>query len=226
MPLAKDLRIEVHTLAWTTVLPSIVQAHTDTCKHLGIKVNYTIQNIPHGRWMNTILIKTTADVVVFLDIDCVPTTKDIVNKATQYAFHNNSFMGIAQVSNHIAPYSHIYAAPAFFAISKKGWDLMGGPTFEEAPQCDVAENVSYAAEIMKIKYKTLYPTHYFKEPEGGAWHLHTYGEYGIGTYFEGGVFHLYQGRLTDNSHLFVNACQTIVDGTFSLKSFRPSRYEI
>jgi len=219
-------RIEIHTLAWTTVDPKIIKAHTDTCKFLGLNVNYTIQDIRHGEWMDGVMRSTKADVVLFLDIDCVPTNKLIVDKAIAWAHVNKSFVGIAQVSNHIPPYSHIFAAPAFFAISKEGLELMNRPTFLETEQCDVAENVSYAAEMMKIPYKTIYPTHYFKPPAEGIWKLHTYGEYGIGTHFEGGIFHLYQGRTPDNTLIFESACKAIQNNSFTLEAFRPCKYEL
>jgi len=100
---------------------------------------------------------------------------------------------------------------------------MGRPSFCENETCDVAENVSYAAEIYKVKYKTLYPTHYFKTPEEGAWDLHTYGKYGIGTHFEGGVFHLYQGRMPNNATLFHNICKGIRNNTFDYNNMLPCR---
>lgn len=220
------MRVEIHSLAWMTTSPQIIKAHSDVCKHFGLTVNYTVQNIRHGEWMDAVMDKTDADIVLFLDIDCVPTNKEIVDKAIAWVMQHGTFIGIAQASNHIPPYSHIFAAPAFFAITKKIWDKMSRPTFLETEQSDVAENVSYAAEMMKVDYKTLYPTHYFKPPKGEKWKLHTYGEYGIGTHFEGGIFHLYQGRFPDNADFFVKACDSIIDGTFSLDQFRPCRNEL
>ena len=214
---------QIHCLYWPNVDKKIVNAHKETCEHLGLTVNYTEQEIPHGLWMDNIMMSSMAEVKLFLDIDCVPTNKEIVDKAISYALNNKSMVGTAQVSNHIAPYSHIYAAPCFLAISRDIWDDMGRPSFSENETCDVAENVSYAAEIYKVKYKTLYPTHYFKEPEGGAWPLHTYGKYGIGTHFEGGVFHLFQGRTPDNAMLFYNVCKGIRSGEFKHTNMTPSR---
>ena len=217
------MKIELHTLYWDNVDPKIVKSHTDTCKHLGLDVNYTMQNIPHGAWMDGIMLSSDADMKLFLDIDCVPTNKEIVDKSIHWAMENKSMVGIAQASNHIPPYSHIFAAPAFLAISAEGWKNMGQPSFSENEQCDVAENVSYAAEINKIKYKTLFPTHYFKEPEGGAWDLHTYGKYGIGTHFEGGVFHLYQARMSGHPETFYNVCKGIRSQMFDHRNMTPSR---
>ena len=214
---------QIHCLHWPSVDRRIVESHKAVCEHLGIKVNYTEQEIPHGIWMDNIMMSSMAEVKLFLDIDCVPMNKEIVDKAIAYALHNKSMVGIAQVSNHIAPYSHIYAAPAFFAIHRDIWDDMGRPSFAENENCDVGENVSYAAEIYKVKYKTLFPTHYFKDPDEGPWNLHTYGQYGIGTHFEGGVFHLYQGRMPQNAELFYNVCKGIRTGVFKPENMKPCR---
>ena len=188
------MRVEIHSLAWMTTSPKIIKAHSDVCKHFGLTVNYTVQNIRHGEWMDAVMDKTDADIVLFLDIDCVPTNKDIVDKAIAWVMQHGTFIGIAQASNHIPPYSHIFAAPAFFAITKKIWDKMSRPTFLETEQSDVAENVSYAAEEKGKPYRALYPVK-CREP---LWRLGNYGMYGIGTEFIGGIYHLYQSRMAQN----------------------------
>lgn len=217
------MKLEVHTLAWPNSDPGLVQAHSDTCKALGVGPIYTLQQLPHGQWMDSVLANSTAEVVGFLDIDCVPTNDTIVPAAARWALEYQSFVGIAQASNHIPPKSHIFAAPAFFFIYREIWDRLNRPTFAETPHGDVAENVCYAAEIAGLRYKTLYPTHYTRVPAEGIWHLHTYGVYGIGTVFEGGVYHLYQGRYKDNIDLFVNTCREIRGQYFSTEGLKRCR---
>ena len=207
------MNVEIHTLAWPNTDGKLVQAHTDVCKHLGLNVTYTIQRLPHGLWMNEIMSQSKADVVGFLDIDCIPLNKAVVDDAVAYCEKTKSFVGIAQASNHIPPKSHIFAAPAFFFMWKNTWAALQNPTFSEVPDlADVAENVSYAAEMAGLRYKTLFPTHYTKDADEGPWHLHTYGVYGIGTHFEGGVFHLYQARMNNNVDLFVETAKNVIDG--------------
>lgn len=208
-------RLEIHTLAWPNCDPRLVQAHTETCAAMNVPVRYTFEQLPHGQWMDSVLANSTADVVGFLDIDCVPTNAAIVPSAVRYVSDSRSLIGIAQASNHIPPKSHIFAAPAFFFIWRETWDGLNRPTFSETQYGDVAENVCYAAEVAGLRYRTLFPTHYTRTPDEGAWHLHTYGVFGIGTVFEGGVYHLYQGRFTRNVDLFVEVCRSIIDGRFS-----------
>lgn len=218
------MNVEIHTLAWPNTDAKLVQAHTDVCKHLGLDVAYTLQRFPHGLWMNETILQSKADIIGFLDIDCIPTNKRIVEQSIDYCAQNKTFVGIAQASNHILPKSHIFAAPAFFFLWKDTWKDLLQPTFSEVPNiADVAENVSYAAEMAGLRYKTLFPTHYTKTPDEGPWHLHTYGVYGIGTHFEGGVYHLYQARMNNNVDLFVDTAKQIMDGTFNTDSMKACR---
>ena len=217
------MNLELHTLAWPNTDPRIVQAHTDTCKALNVDVTYTLDRVPHGQWMDSVMANSTADIVGFLDIDCVPTNDTVVPAAVRYVNETQSFVGIAQASNHIPPKSHIFAAPAFFFMWRETWDRLNRPTFAETPHGDVAENVCYAAEIAGLRYKTLFPTHYTRAPQEGIWHLHTYGVYGIGTVFEEGVYHLYQGRYAQNVDLFENTCKEIRGGYFSTEGLKRCR---
>lgn len=217
------LTVSVNTLFWPNTDAGIVKAHSDVMKHLGIDVGYTIQEYPHGLWMNAVMEQTDADIVCFLDIDCVPTNINVFNDAVEWVAKHESFLGIAQVSNHIKPCSHIFAAPAFLMVHRKAWEFLQRPSFSEMPWADVAENFSYAAEMAGLKFKTLMPTHYYSRPENERWFLHSYGEYGIGTHFEGGVFHLYQGRKAQNQKLFKKVCRDIIKGTFSTDKMKSSR---
>lgn len=215
--------VEIHTLAWPNCDPRLVAAHTDTCSAMSVAVNYTVEQRPHGEWMDSVLANSTADIVGFLDIDCVPTNDAIVPASVRHVNETQSFIGIAQASNHIPPKSHIFAAPAFFFIWRETWESLHRPTFSETQYGDVAENVCYAAEVGGVRYRTLFPTHYTRTPDEGTWHLHTYGVFGIGTVFEGGVYHLYQGRFSRNVDLFVQVCRSIVEGRFSTEGLLPCR---
>jgi len=216
------MRTEIYCLAWDNTNPVMLQSHFGVTHHLGLEVVYCMENTPHGHWMNTILQGSTADVVGFLDADCVPTNKDVVKQAIDYAYTNKSFQGIAQASNHLQYKGHIFAAPAFFFIHRETWNELGRPTFSETQQADVAQNVSFCAEGLGKRYSCLYPTHWDREPLEGAWRLGNYGLYGIGTHFRGGVYHLYQGRYQQNVELFAQRCNEIVAGTFSTLDMRSS----
>ena len=196
----------IHVLAWDNVDQRIIDAQKSVLDHF--KLEYTLhrENVDHGQWMNSVMESSTDEVVGFLDVDCVPLNSQIVPAARTYCEKNKSFIGIAQTSNHIPPAAHIYAAPAFFFINRQAWLNLGKPTFAVTPSSDVAENVSYAAEERGLPYRALYPVK-CAEP---LWRLGNYGMYGIGTEFIGGIYHLYQSRMSENMKMFERVCEEVV----------------
>lgn len=210
------MKISIHSLHWDNGV-ELYQQNKKVTDHFGLNVNYyNLNGFPHGRWMNEVLDSVNSDVIGFFDNDCVPTNREIVDRCALYALEHDSFISIAQASNHIPPCSHVFAAPAFFFITKSCYERLGKPSFSENPRADVAQEVSYVAEEKGIKYRVLYPTHYERPSTDGIWRLGNYGNYAIGTHFNGGVYHLYQGRYRQNIELFETRCSQIVDGTFSL----------
>lgn len=214
----------IHTLVYDNIPPVLCAAHKAVCQHFNLDVAYTHKNIKHGIWLDDTMKHSDADVVGFFDIDCVPTNKQIVEAAIDYARQHQSFIGIAQSSNHLAApaNSHIFAAPAFFFIHRTAWYEMDCPTFDETHDSDTAQNVSRRADHKGKKYRCLYPTHWDKLSHEGIWQLGNYGVYGIGTHFYGGVYHLYQSRFNANTALFAQRCAEIQNGTFTVTDMNPA----
>ena len=217
------MKLQINSLHWDNYNPDMLQAHKDVMEHLDIKVNYHQQKLNHGIWMDHVMKTSKADVVGFIEPDCIPITKQIVLDAAKYAYDNKSFVGIAQVANHLGTKSHIYAAPAFYFIHKECWDKMGQPTFRETLRADVAEEVTYRAEELGIRYRTYYPDFFEREPEEGLWPLGSYGYYGVGTVFHNSIYHLYQGRMGNNAELYVQRCKDVINGNFSTVGFYSSK---
>lgn len=188
-------------------------SHRAVFDRFELPINYYEENTPHGLWMDHIMCSTQSDIVVFFDSDCVPIDKQKVMDCISYVKRSNSFLGIAQASNHIPPKSHIYAAPAFFVITKDCWEKLS-TSFSETRRSDVAEELTYQAEAKGVRYRCLYPSTFEREPVEGIWPLGNYGYYGVGTTFENTVYHLYQGRMGNNIQLFVDRCNEIVNDVF------------
>ena len=49
------MKVEIHTLAWPNTDVRMLQSHSDVCLHLGIPVAYTLEKVPHGQWMDSIM---------------------------------------------------------------------------------------------------------------------------------------------------------------------------
>lgn len=207
------MRIEFNTLYWNNTPEKIIESHKKVTDHFGIPVNYYPENTNHGLWMDRICRQSTSDIIGFFDSDCVPLSYDKIMECVAYVKRSKSFLGVAQVSNHIPPKSHIYAAPAFYLIHKQCWEQLQ-TSFTETRRSDVGEELTYNAEAKGIRYRCLYPDTFESEPTEGLWPLGNYGYYGIGTTFAGTVYHLYQARMGQNIDLFEKRCEEIVNETF------------
>lgn len=199
----------------------IVDSHKKVMRHFGIEVMYHAKNQSHFDWMDEITHISKADIIGFIDIDCVPINPLVVDMFIKYAATNNSFIGPAQVSNHIAPATHIFAAPSFLFISTDCYERLGRPSFSYNYRSDAAEEISHVAESMCMNFKTIYPTKFEEISQAGIWRLGSYGCYGIGTVYDDLIYHLYESRicLPHNITRFQNRCDQIIDSSFSSEDF-------
>jgi len=205
-----------HTLAWPDVDTRMLNAHESVIRHFGLSVAYYRVHMPHGEWMDKVCkdeFETGAEVVCFLEIDCVPTCETIVARAYRWARENRGILGIAQSANHLDP-RHIYAGPAFYMVHREAWKKVG-KTFSEQPDCDVAQVITKSAERLGVPVRCLYPTHYLYPADEGRWALGNYGYFGRGTHYSGGVFHMFQGRTNNAIGSFVDICDKIVSNQYS-----------
>lgn len=214
--------VELHSFHWTNFNREVLAAHKRVMQHFNLNVQYTEANVPHGEWLDWVMGRAQCKIVGIIEPDLIPLSRQIVLNSINLAYQMNSFVGCAQVSNHIPPAAHIFASPAFFFISTDCYQRMGKPSFLEMGRADVAEEVSYRAEEMGIHYRTLFPTHFEREPLEGIWRLSSYGYYGIGTVFGNQVYHLFQSRYDTNADLFIQRCDDVVNNRFSMEGFRPS----
>jgi len=213
--------VEIHSLYWNNVNLRTVNAHKAVMQHYELPVVYHAINMDHGEWMNQVMQLSNAEVVVFLEPDCIPINKIKFLDAVNYAIKNDTFCGIAQASNHIEPKNHIYAAPGFFTITQSAYIRLNKPTFMCTNRADAGEEVSWRAEELNENYRVILPTHYERSPrEGGAWNLGPLGYFGIGTVFTDTVYHLYQGSYNDNVELFEQRCKEVIAGTFNTSTFK------
>lgn len=216
------MKIEFNSLHWDNVDQRMLSSHKSVMDHFGIPVNYYGLNKHHGQWMNEVLGNSVSDVVVIIEPDCIPLDKDKMLEYVRYATKNNTFVGIAQVSNHIPPKSHIYAAPAFYVMPTSVYTQLGQPSLLETRRSDVGEELCYHAESLGLRYRALMPTCFEKPSSEGIWNLGCVAHYGIGTVFDNTIYHLYQSRLAQNVDLFVERCQQVIDGSFNTNGFIPS----
>lgn len=215
--------VEFHSLHWDNFNTDMLRAHQKVMQHFNIDVHYHAENSKHGKWLNSIFANATKPIIAIIEPDLIPLNSAIVTTAIEYVRQYGNFLGPAQASNHIYPGTHIFASPAFFFMSSDCYNRMGRPSFEgKKHRYDICENISYRAEKLGIRYRTLLPTHFEKMPREGAWPLASLGIFGIGTVFDNSLYHLFQSRLAENIELFIRRCDEVIDGRFSINGFYSS----
>lgn len=174
--------------------------------------------------LNYINSLTDWDSITFFDIDCVPTSKDCIERALQHISDDNTLYGNAQASN-VFDYEPVktppFVAPSFMSFTKKFWDSLTYKSFVEGmypnPEgavvnADVAEIFSRECEKQGKRLIYSYPTNCI----GGAlWKYdgsfggQAFG-YGIGTEFESGTYHNYQIRIGERQQTFIDYCKKLI----------------
>lgn len=205
------MNIEFHCLSWTNNNPKLQENHKKVFSHFNIPMNYTVENIHHGKWMNEILNTRNPDVFVFFDIDCVLMNMDVINESIELC-QKNYLIGNAQVTNCIKAKHDLFCAPSFFVISKKMYEYLGKPNPENNRRSDVGQEITRSAVDMERRIKMYFPTSFQEIPVGGIWRLSSYGYYGIGTIYDEKIYHLYQARFQKNLDLFEETCNHIIAG--------------
>jgi hypothetical protein len=144
------------------------------------------------------------DVALLTDIDCFPLNREIVARAFAAA-RDGAIFGCAQSTNHIDP-DRLFVAPMFMAISRKTWEALGRPSFKPDAQNDVAKRLNDIARARGVAIEMLYPW--------GAivpkWRLGDVGLYGLGTFYRGGVFHLFESRWTPFAFLLFDVAEMVL----------------
>ncbi len=202
--------VSISSLYWHNTA-ALYPYHKKVMDYLDIPVNYYhLDSMDHGQFITDILATHQHDVIGFLDIDCIPKNRAIVEKAIEWVIKHDSFIGLAQVSNHIKPATHVFAAPSFFFITRSCYEALGKPSCLANGRSDVIEELSHIADEKGISYKCLYPLYYEKNPSEGRWRLSNYGYFGIGCHYAGGIYNLYQSRLELNTALFKTQCDKVL----------------
>lgn len=211
--------------------PKIVQLQQEVVK------KYNKSNIPHypvlseappGYTMDKLVTMLEAkehNVIMFLDIDCVP----LNDNALDYFFdkaYNGWVIGDAQRSNHIQNDQHVFAAPHNVTFSVETYRKLGSPSFMSNYRGDVAEELTFKARESNIPIEIIMPLRYDAPPIRMDWEpkdappywdlADGMPKYGIGTTFgtEGNemFWHMYQSFHPGQNERFIKKCEDLLNG--------------
>ena len=193
-------------LYWDNIDPRVVEAQRAVFAHFGYAIDQRERTgLNHGDFLDGYMAELAEDdIALLMDIDCFPLNREIVERAFAAA-ESGAIFGCAQASNHIDP-DRIYVAPMFMAISRRTWEALGRPSFRPDAQNDVAQRLHDLAVQKGVAVERL-------DPFGAIvpkWRLGDIGLYGLGTFYRGGVFHLFEARHTPFSFLLHEVAQTVL----------------
>ena len=112
-------------------------------------------------------LKMDHDVIIFLDIDCIPLNSDVFDYMIEQA-SKGKIIGNVQRSGHIDNDNHLFSAPSATAISKETFVKIGRPSAIETPRSDVMEEYTWAANN-EIEFEFFTPSAYARAPYRYEW---------------------------------------------------------
>ncbi len=203
-----EFKFRIVTLYWGNISPKLVDAQARVFKHLGLPIEQHLQTgLEHGVFLQGVIDSLADDeIMLCVDIDCFPTTIDIVLHALEVA-RSGGLIGTAQVSEHIDK-ARMFTSPVFMAISKALWLSLGRPSFLADKTGDVAQHVHDAALKAGTKIEYLMPFASLVP----RWSLPDQTPYGTGTFYRGGIFHLYESRVSPYSFALFAVAEDVIAG--------------
>ena len=204
--MAVDPRLRIVALYWDNIDPRVVRAQRDVFAHFGYEIDQREQTgVNHGDFLDAYMAELGEDDVALLtDIDCFPLNAEIVARAFAAA-RRGAIFGCAQSTNHVDP-DRIYVAPMFMAIARRTWEALGRPSFKPDKQNDVAQRLNDIARANGVEIEMLTPF--------GAivpkWRLGDIALFGLGTFYRGGVFHLFEARWTPFSFILFDVADAVL----------------
>ena len=194
-------------LYWDNIDPRVVEAQRQVFAHFGLTIDQRERTgINHGDFLDAFLAEIAEDdIALLVDIDCFPLNREIVDRAFVAARKGRIF-GCAQSSSHLDP-DRIFVAPMFLAISRRTWEKLGRPSFCPDPNNDVAQRLNNIAVAAGVEIERLDPWAAIVP----KWRLGDIALYGIGTFYRGGVFHLFESRWTPFNYILFDVADAVVN---------------
>lgn len=162
----------------------------------------------HATALEDCIKKNKSDVIVFLDIDCIPLNQKaltfIVDQASQ-----GFIAGAVQRANHLNNNSHLYVGPFCMAFSFDQYKKLGCPSLRETGRGDCAEELTYVWEEKGPGIKLLWPSHVYRP----AWALTDGISFGYGTTYEKSFYHAFAIRQMFMQGQFIDRCKEVIAAT-------------
>ena len=209
LTLGDNMRLKIYSLHWKNIDTRIVLGQEKVFEKFGLPITqHCIDGLDHAEWMQWVTDTTDAEIILFIDVDCIITNPTEAMKWIHKA-QDGSLVGNVQSTNHLGAEvaKKTFAAPSFLVLHKLMYVAMGKPSFKATPYGDVAQLLTDTWRMRGLPVHLLPITH-FEKPK---WALAGVpDQYGIGTTFADCNYHLFESRNSENKELFFKKCKEIV----------------
>jgi hypothetical protein len=210
------MHARIYSLYWDNINPDIVVAQKAVFDHFQLNINqHRIHAINHGEWIDWVMTRMDdVDVFLFVDIDCIPLSKQKVMQNLARAA-GGPLIGAEGAANHIAP-ERSYAGAWYVYINRKLWNALLRPSAKPSPYADVCQQWTDTWKSHNVPVELIPPTSCLQP----KWNLPGRpGAYGVATTYGDDCFHLFEARC-GNEKYYLERCRRIIDGGAVL-SFGP-----
>jgi hypothetical protein len=171
----------------------------------GFEVRQVLTRRSHGATLDEIVGGAEADLVLVLDIDCVPLHDAAIPTLSAKA-KAGALAGCVQRANHIDNGAHLYVGAFCMALSRSLWERLGRPSFEPTGRGDVGEELTWRCEETGAPVELLWPSHV----EAPSWDLTEGRQFGVNTEYEGAFLHTFNIRSPEYQQRFIDRCRAIL----------------
>ena len=171
----------------------------------GLPIVQVTSSQTHAEFLRETLLKTEKEFVLFFDIDAIPLQKEAIFLALKDLQQNFTITAALQTASHLNNGKNNYAGPFFLGIKTAFYKECGAPSLEFSDEYDVAGILSDRAIKLSKAIKYWVPTHV----ERRKWNLYRVGDFGLGTTYNGMIYHAFEGR-EGNTFSFINKCKRVL----------------
>jgi hypothetical protein len=206
--------------------PEVIRSQRDVLERVvppGFEILQICTPRSHAGAMDEFMQTSRHDLVVFLDIDCIPLNAAAIPSLADHA-RRGALAGCAQRANHLANDGHLYVGPFCMALSRPVWEQLGRPSFAPTARGDVGEELTFRCEAMGLPVHMLLPSS-VEEP---VWALTDGARFGPNTEYAGAFLHSFSIRDPARQRSFAARCGALLAATDSDKIFwhrYPDAYE-
>jgi hypothetical protein len=159
----------------------------------------------HAAAINGFMSSMQYDLVVVLDIDCVPLNPRAVSAIAARAARG-ALTGCVQRANHIDNDGHLYVGPFCMALGRRLWENLGRPSFQPTQRGDVGEELTYRCEALQWPVHMIWPS----SVEDPRWDLTDGQKFGVNTEYGRSFLHTFGISDPSNQSKFVDRCRDIL----------------